>query len=173
MTIMTAPERSEAAEYYFTYIYQVPGHDIGAILEQQLSDTLELLRSIPGERTLARYAPGKWTIREVVGHLNDCERLFSFRAFWFARGFDSPLPSFDQNQAVAAAGSNERSWDSLIEEFRATREASLAFYRDLPSDAWSRRGEASGKPFTVRALAWLAAGHVIHHTKILRERYLG
>lgn len=172
MATMAAPDRSEAAEYYFIYIDQVRGDDICAVLEQQLTDMIALLRSIPPDQTLTRYAPGKWTMREVLGHLNDCERLFTFRAFWFARGFDSPLPSFDQHQAVATAGSNERSWKSLVGEFRVAREASIAFYRDLPGEAWLRRGVASGNPFTVRALAWLAAGHVTHHTKILRERYL-
>jgi hypothetical protein len=99
--------------------------------------------------------------------------VFVFRALWFARGFDSPLPSFDQNVAVASAGADDRSWSSHVEEFRAVRGATLAFFQDLPADAWTRRGVASDNPFSVRALAYLSAGHVIHHTKILRERYLG
>lgn len=173
MTALTVPSRDEATEYFFTYIDQVnPGVDIVAFLEQQLDETLSFLRAIPESRTLHRYAPDKWTIREVVGHLSDCERLFTYRAFWFARGFDSPLPSFDQDQAVATAGSNERTWASLVEDFRTVREATLTFYRELPGDGWPRRGIASGNPLSVRALAYLSAGHVIHHVKILRERYL-
>jgi hypothetical protein len=174
MTTAAVPTRDEAAQYYFTYIDKVEsGEEIVAILERQLDETLSFLRAIPDGQTLTRYAPGKWTIREVVAHLSDCERLFVFRAFWFARGFDSPLPSFDQDQANAAAGANERPWDSLVEEFRTVREATLTFFRDLPDEAWTRRGIASGNPFTVRALAYIVAGHVIHHVGILRERYLG
>ena len=94
-----------------------------------------------------------------------------FRAFWFARGFDSPLPSFDQNTAMSAADADARSWRSHIDEFRAVRAATLAFFRNLPEEAWTRRGIASDNPFTVRALAYLAAGHVTHHCRILRERY--
>lgn len=172
MATTTAPDRTEAAEYYFTYIDQVPAGDICVLLEAQLAETLALLRDISDARSLTRYAPGKWTIRQVVGHLNDTERLFVFRALWFARGFDSPLPSFDQNVAVSAAGADERSWRSHVDEFSAVRAATLAFFRGLPADAWTRRGVASGNPFTVRALAYLAVGHVSHHTRILRERYL-
>jgi hypothetical protein len=168
----TRPDRTEAAEYYFTYIDQVPAGDIRGILVTQADGTLGLLRSLSEERSLHRYAPDKWSIREVLSHVNDTERLFVFRALWFARGFDSPLPSFDQNIAISAARANERSWISLVEEFQAVRGATVAFFRDLPAAAWSRRGVASGNPFTVRALAYITAGHVAHHARILRERYL-
>ena len=104
--------------------------------------------------------------------MNDTERLFVFRALWFARGFDSPLPSFDQDVAVSTAGADARPWRSHVEEFRVVRAATLAFFDNLPADAWTRRGIASGNPFTVRALAYISAGHVTHHTKILQERYL-
>ena len=167
-----APDRTEAAEYYFTYIDRVPGGDICATLRTQADDFVALLRSIPEERSRHRYEPGKWTIREVAGHINDTERLFVFRALWFARGFDSALPSFDQHVAVAAAGADERSWRSLVDEFVAIRAATVAFFSALPADAWARRGVASGNPFTVRALAYLTAGHVIHHAEILKSRYL-
>ena len=173
MTTTTAPDRTEAAEYYFTYIDQVPGDgDISRILESQSTETLALLRGIPEERSSHRYAPGKWSIRQVVSHLNDTERMFVFRALWFARGFDSPLPSFDQDIAIAAAGADARSLSSHAEEFRAVRAASVTFFQNLPADAWTRRGVASGNPFSVRALAYIAAGHVAHHVRILRERYL-
>lgn len=167
------PDRTEAAEYYFTYIDRVPEGDICETLERQRTETLTMLRGVSDEQSLHRYAPDKWSIREVFGHLNDTERLFSFRALWFARGFDSPLPSFDQSVAVSASGADERPWASHIDEFSAVRLATLAFFRHLPSEAWDRRGTASGNPFSVRALAWLAAGHETHHTSILRERYLG
>jgi hypothetical protein len=168
----TAPERTEAAEYYFTYIDQVPAGDIRAILAAQATETLALLHDVSDDQSLIRYAPDKWSVRQVVSHVNDTERLFVFRALWFARGFDSPLPSFDQNVAIATAGADERPWRSHVDEFEAVRAATLAFFRDLPEESWTRRGIASGYPFTVRALAYLSAGHVTHHVKILRERYL-
>ena len=173
MTTTVKPDRTEAAEYYFTYIDQVPeGVDVCDVIDAQLPETIALLSSITDEKSFHRYAPDKWTVREVVGHLIDTERLFVFRAMWFARAFDSALPSFDQNVAIDHAGSNDRDWAGLIDEFRALRQASIAFFRTLPSEAWSRRGIASGYPFTVRALAYMTAGHVTHHARILRERYL-
>ena len=170
--MFTVPDRTEAAEYYFTYINQVPAGDIRAILRAQLPETIALMKSIDDKRSTHRYAPDKWSIREVLGHINDTERLFVFRAFWFARGFDSPLPSFDQNVAMGKSGADARSWKSHIDEFARVRESSLDFFDNLPADAWSRRGIASNNPFTVRALAFMTAGHLTHHVKILRERYL-
>ena len=170
--MITAPDRTEAAEYYFTYINQVPEGDICHILEVQEGETLALLGDISEERSLHRYAPDKWSIREVLGHLNDTERLFVCRAFWFARGFDTPLPSFDQHIAAAAAHADARTWRSHLHEFQSVRAATVSFFQNLPADAWARRGIASDNPFTVRALAYLAAGHVTHHIRILRERYL-
>jgi hypothetical protein len=172
MITITAPDRSEAAEYYFTYIDKVGSGDICRILEAQLPETLALLQGISEERSLHRYAPDKWSIREVMGHVNDTERMFVFRAMWFARGFDSPLPSFDQNVAIRSAGAEARTFRSHVDEFRAIREATLAFFAHLPPDAWMRRGIASDNPFTVRALAYITAGHVTHHMRILREKYL-
>jgi hypothetical protein len=104
--------------------------------------------------------------------MNDCERVFVFRAFWFARGFSDPLPSYDQEVCVAAARANQVSWASHIEEFRELRLASLSFFRNLPAEAWERTGIASDNSFTVRALAYILAGHVTHHTAVIRDRYL-
>ena len=166
------PERTEASEYYFTYIDQVGEGDICEVLDAQAGATLALLHTISGEQSLHRYAPGKWGIRQVVGHMNDAERLFVFRAFWFARGFETELPSFDEKVAVSAAGADERSWDSHVDEFRAVRAATISFFQSLPAHAWGRHGVASGNRFTVRALAYIAAGHIAHHNTILRNRYL-
>ena len=168
---VSRPDRSESADYYFTYIDQVPDGDICEILRAQSAGVLNLLERISEDQSLHRYAPGKWSIREVLRHLNDGERLFVFRAFWFARGFDSPLPSFDQNVAVATSGADERSWPSHVQEFRSVREATLTFFDSLPKDAWTRRGIASDNPFSVRALAYITAGHVAHHVRILRDEY--
>lgn len=170
---ISAPDRTEAADYYFTYIDKVGDGDIVEILRTQGSEFRTLLEGIPEEKSLHRYEPGKWSIREVLAHVNDTERLFVFRALWFARGLDLPLPSFDQNVAVAAAGAGGRSWKSHADEFSSIRAATVAFFAHLPEEAWGRRGVASGNPFTVRALAYMCAGHVTHHVDLLRRRYLG
>jgi hypothetical protein len=172
MSTTTRPERNEAAEYYFTYIEKVRVGDIIRTLEAQGPETSALLRGISEEQSLHRYEPAKWTIREVMAHVNDTERVFVFRALWFARECEGALPSFDQNVAVPTAAANERSWRSHVDEFEQVRAATLAFFRNVPSNAWSRRGVASGYEFTVRALAFITAGHLAHHVKILRERYL-
>ena len=166
------PGRDEADDYYFGYIDQVPGNLVLPVLASQLGEMLALFDGISDEQSLHRYAPDKWTIRQAVSHVNDTERLFVFRAFWFARGFDSPLPSFDQNVAVKAAAANNLQWRSIVDDFRTVRGATLTFFKGLPAAAWDRRGVASGNTFSVRALAYLAVGHAIHHNRILRERYL-
>ena len=166
------PERSEAGEYYFRYIDQVPPGDIVDYLASQRSDAVALFRGVPDSLAGHRYEDGKWTLREVVGHLSDTERLFTGRAFWFGRGFDSPLPSFDQNIAIESGRFNDRAWSGLVDEFAAVRDATLTFFAGLPEEAWSRRGVASDNPFTVRALAFLAVGHVTHHLEIVKARYL-
>ena len=120
---------------------------------------------------LFRYAPEKWSIRRVLNHVNDTERLFVFRAFWFARGFDSALPAFDQDAGSAAAGADGVSWARHVEEFRAIRAATVSFFGNLPAEAWTRRGIASDNPVSVRALAYITAGHLQHHMAVLRERY--
>ena len=166
------PDRTEAAEYYFTYINQVADGDICRIIDTQLPEALSVLGGVSDEQSLYRYAPDKWSIREVISHVNDAERVFVSRALWFARGFDTPLPSFDQNVAMSLANADQRSWRSHVEELQAVRSASSVLFRNLPEHAWERRGVASGNPFTVRALAYIVAGHLEHHFAILRRRYL-
>src|SRR5216683_6404051 len=150
--ISKVPDHSEAADYYFSYIDQVPKGDIREILRAQLPEIVHQLNGISEEKSLYRYAPGKWSIREVVSHVNDGERVFAGRAFWFARGFDTPLPSFDQDIGVAGARADERLFRSHIEEFEAIRKATLALFGSLPAEAWNRRGIASDNPFSVRSL---------------------
>jgi hypothetical protein len=169
---MRRPGTDEAAPYYFNYIGKVPGEDIVGYLASQLEETMPFLSGISEEKSLHRYAPEKWSIREVLNHVNDGERLFVYRAFWFARGFDTPLPSFDQEVSVVAAKADEVPWAEHVEEFRGLRLATLSFFRNLPAEAWDRKGIASDNPFTVRALAFITGGHVAHHAAILRERYL-
>lgn len=170
--MLARPDRTEAAEYYFTYIDKVPPGDVRRLLAAQTDEVLALLRGITDDRSLYRYAPGKWSIRELVSHVNDAERVFSFRAFWFARGLESPLASFDQDAVIRLAGADERSWGSHLDEFAAVRAATVACFDGLPDEAWDRRGIASDNPVTVRALAYICAGHVAHHLEVLRRRYL-
>ncbi len=168
----TRPARDEAADYYFTYIDQVPPGEICTVLEAQLGETMTLLRAVPEDRSLHGYAPGKWTLRQVVSHVNDTERVFAFRALWFGRAFEEPLPKFDQDLAIAEAAADERPLASHVDEFLSVRSASLALFRSFPPSAWGRRGVASGHPVTVRALAYITAGHLAHHVRIVRDRYL-
>lgn len=165
------PESHEAAPYYFRYIDRVPGGDILRVLETQLEETRAFLAGISEEKSLHRYAPEKWSIRQVWNHVNDSERVFLFRAFWFARGFDTPLPSYDQDVAAASSAAGETAWAGHVEDFQGVRQATLTFYRNLPAPMWMRSGVASGNPFTVRALAYIIAGHVAHHRAILEREY--
>lgn len=166
------PEPNEAAPYYSRYIERIRSEDIVGVLETQLDETLAFLQGITEARSLHRYAPEKWSIRQVLNHVSDTERVFLFRAFWFARGFDSPLPSFDEKISAGAARADDVSWARHLEEFRATRLATLTFFRNLPAEAWMQSGTASDNLFTVRALAYITAGHTSHHAAILQERYL-
>ena len=166
------PEPSEAAPYYFTYIDQVTGEDIIPILGQQLEETLAVGSSVSEGQSLYRYAHDKWTIREVLNHINDAERVFASRAFWFARGLDTSLPSFDQEIAVRSAEADEVPWSAHVEEFRRVRLASISLFENMPASGWMRGGIASDKHFSVRPMAYIIAGHLSHHIALLRERYL-
>jgi hypothetical protein len=166
------PIPNEAAPYYFGYINRVSGDDILRTLQSQLDETLPFLRGITEEKSLYRYAPEKWSIRQMWGHVNDTERVFLMRALWFARKFETALPSFDQEIAVANANSDEVPWARHVEEFREIRLATISFFRNLPEEAWTRTGTASGNPFSVRACAFIVAGHVTHHAGVLHEKYL-
>jgi hypothetical protein len=168
----TRPAADEAAPYYFTYIDRITTEDVVAALESQLDSTMHLIAGISEEQSLHRYAPDKWSIRQVLNHVSDTERVFLYRALWFARGFDTPLPSFEQETAAAAADANQLSWASHVEEFRAVRIATLAFFRNLPADAWDHAGIASGSRVSVRAIAYIIVGHLAHHSAGLRQRYL-
>jgi hypothetical protein len=166
------PTSTEAAPYYYTYIDRISSDDVVGALKSQLQPALGLFAAITEQQSLHRYAPDKWSIRQLLNHVNDTERVFLFRALWFARGFDTPLPSFDQNIAVPAAVADQFSWASHVADFAAVRAATLSFFCNLPEDAWSRTGIASGNPVSVRALAYIIAGHLAHHIAILEERYL-
>ncbi|MEP6920710.1 MAG: DinB family protein [bacterium] len=166
------PAPNEADSYYSRYIERVAGEDVMTALEKQLDETVAFLSSISEEQSLHRYAPDKWSIRQLLNHVNDTERVFALRALWFARGFPDALPSYDQEISAASARADDFSWASHVDDFRAVRAGTLTLFRNMPEEAWLRIGIASGNPFTVRALAYITAGHVSHHISVLRERYL-
>jgi DinB superfamily len=165
------PAPAEYAPFYGGYVSEVPDGDLLAHLERQGRETSALLRGISEQRSEHRYAPGKWTIREVVGHLVDAERVFTYRALSFARGETAPLPSFDENAWAATSNAGSRTLGDLIAEFAAVRAATLALFRGFTEQEFARSGVASNNAITVRAIAYIVAGHERHHLKILRERY--
>jgi hypothetical protein len=171
MTPIGPPEATEYAPYYQRYVALVRGGDILETLEDQKGAFRRALSGLPEDRAGFRYAPEKWTIREVVGHCIDAERVFAYRALCFARGESSPLPSFDENEYARQSGHDAVRLGELLDEFESVRAATLAQLRHLPAGTWLRVGVASGKPVSVRGLSFIMAGHVEHHLAILRERY--
>lgn len=169
---LARPAADDYAPYYGRYIDQVPDGDVLRLLEDQIADTAQLLGDIAEERASHRYAPGKWSIKEVVGHLSDAERIFAYRALRIARGDETPLPGFDQEPYVTAGNFDRRTLADLTAEFSSVRAATLTLFRGLDEEAFMRRGTASGVVFTVRALPYIIAGHERHHVTILRQKYL-
>lgn len=169
--MMTRPDPSEYNPYYSKYIALVPAGDILDVLQQSGRETAGLLRDLPDDRAGYRYAPGKWTVRQVLSHVTDTERAFTFRAFWFARGGPGELGSVDPDPFVAQAFAEERGIENLVDEFEALRADTVALFRSLPPDTWTRTGRAAGNTFSVRAFPYLIAGHEMHHRSLLRERY--
>ncbi len=162
---------TEYAPFYAGYVALVPEEDILAALEAQARDLRDLAARITPDRELFRYAPGKWSLRQVMGHLGDGERVFGYRAMCISRGEQAPLPSFDENLYVDAGRFEADTLAALTDEFLHLRAANLVLLRRLDETAWARVGTASGTPISVRALAYIMAGHVRHHLGILRERY--
>jgi uncharacterized damage-inducible protein DinB len=165
------PASDEYAPFYGRYIDLVPAGGIVGILARQVDETVALLDALSENAAEHRYSPGKWSIKEVVGHVADGERVFAYRALRFGRGDAMALPGFDENHYVPAGHFGDRSLRSLLDELVAVRRATVALLDGLPADAWLRRGEASGADVTVRALAYMAAGHELHHRALLEERY--
>ncbi len=165
------PPQSEYAPFYAGYVALVPETDVLAVLEGQVDAIRGALASVPAARENYRYAEGKWSIRQVLGHLIDAERVFGYRAFCFSRGEEAPLPSFDENRYVGAARADSIPLAELLAELALVRQGNLVVLRRLDAREWARVGTASGQPVTVRALAWIMAGHPRHHMDVLRERY--
>lgn len=165
------PGADEHAPFYASYVALVPDGDVTRTLAGQGEGFVRLLKDIGDGKAAFAYAAGKWTIKEVVLHVTDAERIFAYRVLRMARGDATPLASFDENAFAPMSGANDRPLDTLLGEFAAVRGATLVLLRGIPEEAWVRRGVASGKDVSVRALAWIAAGHAMHHERILRERY--
>ena len=166
------PDPSEFAPFYAGYIAKVPDGDLVGTLEANLEEFVRTIGAVAEVRGEFAYAPGKWSLKEVIGHVIDAERVFSYRAMRIARGDETPLPGFDEKAWVPQSGANDRTIADLLAELRTVRAATIALLRHLPAGSVTRRGTASGNGVTVRALAWIIAGHPVHHLGILRERYL-
>jgi len=169
---MNKPDSTEYAPYFEKYISLVPEGEIVVTLGRQIESTLSLIRSLSAAQGELRYAPGKWSVKEVIGHLIDAERIFAYRALRFARNDATPLPSFDENGFVADAGFGSRSLADLAEEFEYTRKSNVCLFKSLDGDSSLRIGVASDNRISVRAIAYAIAGHELHHVGILRSRYL-
>jgi hypothetical protein len=165
------PEATEYAPFYANYVSAVPEVDVVSALRDGGTEITAALAAIPESRGGFRYADGKWSIRELVGHVIDAERIFTYRALRLARGDSTPLPSFEENDYVRVAGSDTRTIADLVEELRAVRESTVRMFASFPDEAWTRTGTVSGRPVSVRALAYITAGHARHHVTILRDRY--
>lgn len=166
------PDGTEYAPYYERYVSLVSDGDILASLSRQMDESLALLESIPESRGDFRYAPDKWSIKELVGHLIDTERIFAYRALRFARNDRTPLQGFDQDDYVRGASFDDCGLNDLADELANVRRANLSLFKNLGEEAWKRRGAANDSEVSVRALAYIIAGHELHHMEILRSRYL-
>ncbi len=167
-------EKAKEGEYnpfYGTYVSKVPEGDVLAYLQQQTDEVPTWLRSI-ADKADYRYGPDKWTLAEVLHHCCDTERIFAYRALCIARGDKTPLPGMDQNEYMAGARTDERSYESLVTEFEAIRAATMALFGSLSVEVMDNEGNASGSPITVRGLCSIIAGHLAHHTQVIKERYL-
>ena len=170
--LISKPAAGEFAPNYGRYIDLVPDGDVMGTLATQIHGTVATLHTISDADSLKRYDTGKWSIREIVGHLIDTERVFAYRALRFARNDRTPLPGFEQDDYVASAHFDTRPWAGLIAELEALRQSNIHMFRGFDVEAWRRTGVASGNPISVRALAYLIAGHERHHMRELREKYL-
>jgi hypothetical protein len=168
---VSRPQPDEHAPYYSRYIDLIPGDDALPVLRAQLDETLAPFARLDDAAGEKRYAPGKWTVKQVLSHVSDAERVFTYRALRIARKDATPLPGFDENAFADAAAADRRPLSQIVAELRAVRAATVALYEGFEPDAMTRRGTANDSPFTVRALAWIAAGHERHHRNVLRERY--
>jgi hypothetical protein len=167
------PEPGEYQPAFEKYVRKADGHaDPVKALTGQLEAVMQLLERLSPEKQNYRYAEGKWTVKEVLGHITDTERIFSYRTLRIARGDETPLPGFDENKYVQGAAFGECEWGEMLEEFEQVRRATISLLRHFPLEAWRREGISNQARISVRALAYILIGHVEHHLAILQERYL-
>jgi uncharacterized damage-inducible protein DinB len=166
------PQQDEYAQYYGQYVDLVPSGDFLEILEDQRRDLIALISPLTDEQAEFRYAQGKWSIKEVIGHITDAERIFGYRLLRIARGDKTPLPGFEQEGYITLGNFDDRSLADLLAEFSAVRESTICLVRSLSQEAWLRRGTASQKEVSVFAMAFIIAGHERHHRIILEKQYL-
>ena len=165
------PEPADYAPFYAGYVSLVPEEDVLSAIETQSSETQKVLASLDDARGAYRYAEGKWSVKEVFGHITDAERVFGYRALCIARGDQTSLPGFDEQEYMVNANFDAWKVGDLAELYAVGRRANIVFFRNLAEEAWNRRGTANNNPVTVRALAYMIVGHERHHLKVLRERY--
>ncbi len=170
--MLVRPDKSEYASTFASSINQVPEGDVLEILAKQIEETVEFLNGLGEEKANYRYAPGKWSIKQVVGHLIDSERIMTYRALRFARGDETSLPGYEENDYADRANCDELTLEVLTEELQAVRKSSLYLFRSFNGEMWLRKGKASGFDFSVRTFPYQVVGHEIHHLRIIRERYL-
>jgi hypothetical protein len=171
-SVIGRPTASEFAPYYGRYIGRIgEGTDPVQVLAAQLDTVPQTLAAVPADRERFRYAPDKWSITQVVGHLTDSERIFAYRLLWIARGDTTPLPGFEQTDFVARGGFDARALADVTSDWAAARRSTIALVRGLAPDVWERRGTASGHAVSARALLFIITGHVEHHLAVLREHY--
>lgn len=169
--MLNRPPESEVPDFFRGYVGRVPEGPLPEILAGQLASFPALLYAVGESRSETGYAPGKWSLKQSLEHINDTERIMSCRLLRIARGDQTPLPGFEQDSYVANSNANSRAWRDLIAEFEAVRRATLALVRPIAADAWTRNGTASGKPVSARALAYVIAGHVLHHRDLIEKHY--
>jgi uncharacterized damage-inducible protein DinB len=169
---MPKPDLTAIPSFYHNYVQLVQEDNIVTALENNMAQTLAFFRGIPDEKWSHRYAEGKWSIREMVQHILDAERIFSYRALCIARGEIASLPGFDENNYAAASEADRRSKEELVEEFEAVRKATILLFRSFTEEQLSRTGIANNKPIGVNSIGFITAGHLMHHLNILQERYL-
>ncbi|MCC7052635.1 MAG: DinB family protein [Gemmatimonadaceae bacterium] len=165
------PAAGTYGEFYHKYVTLVPDGDLRRLLPVIFDANYRVLREVPAALERHRYAPGKWSVREAVGHMVDTERVFAYRALRIARGDTTPLPGFDENQFVAHARYDDLPLEQTLGELMAVHAATILLFENMADEAWDRIGTASNHPIGVRALAYIIAGHELHHMNIFRERY--
>ncbi len=170
--MINRPEKDEFAPYYLTYVNSVPEGDIISILSQQMEDTMLLLNDVSEEQGQFHYAPGKWSLKEVIGHITDTERIMAYRLLCIARGETLSLPGFDENKYVAHASFNQQPIEQLLANLSVVRQSTILLLKSLAAESYTRKGLANNVEMTVRALAYIIAGHALHHCQIINERYI-